>query len=403
MAESTSTQINAESHLLLDHPLLRLPHELLRKNFKSSQRAVERDRDYVVTNLKQTANASITGQAVPETLVALDGMISRMQGLKRKLEGLHENEMVVQQHSKKRIEHLRDLYEIPSLSDVKYDQWSRTRVNRLLVDYLLRSGYVESAKALAKGKDIEELVDTDVFVNCNRIKQSLRQRKTTDCLAWCAENKQALKKLSSNLEFELRLQQYIELVRTCLPQKLLEATHHARKYLLPHRETQTVEIHRASGLLAFGPDTQAEPYRTMYSSSRWDYLSRLFADTHHALYSLPAQPLLYTALSAGLSSLKTPSCHSSVASSSSNRNSTTTMVCPICSTELNVLALNVPYAHHTKSLVETNPIVLPNGRIYGHERLLAMSATFGMPNGKIKDPITGDVFDESVIRKVYIT
>ena len=153
----------------------------------------------MVTNLKQTANASITGQAVPETLVALDGMISRMQGLKRKLEGLHENEMVVQQHSKKRIEHLRDLYEIPSLSDVKYDQWSRTRVNRLLVDYLLRSGYVESAKALAKGKDIEELVDTDVFVNCNRIKQSLRQRKTTDCLAWCAENKQALKKLSVSL------------------------------------------------------------------------------------------------------------------------------------------------------------------------------------------------------------
>ncbi len=147
-------------------------------------------------SLKQTANASFAGQAVPETLASLDGMISRMQGLKRKLGGLHEAEKVVQQHSKKRIQHLQDLYEIPSLADVKYDQWSRIRVNRLLVDYLLRSGYCESAKALAHEKGIEELVDTEVFMNCNRIQESLKQHKTGECLAWCSENKQALKKLN---------------------------------------------------------------------------------------------------------------------------------------------------------------------------------------------------------------
>ena len=35
------------------------------------------------------------------------------------------------------------------VEDVKYEVWSRTRLDRLLVDYLLRHGYNESARALA--------------------------------------------------------------------------------------------------------------------------------------------------------------------------------------------------------------------------------------------------------------
>lgn len=142
----------------------------------------------------------------------------------------------------------------------------------------------------------------------------------------------------------------------------------------------------------------------MYSPDRWNYLSDLFIRTHHELLSLPSRPLLHIALSAGLSALKTPSCHSAYASSSSNSLSATTSVCPICSTELNELARSVPYAHHTKSYVESDPIVLPNGRIYGRERLLEMSKKVGcVGEGKVKDPTTGEVFDESEMKKVYIS
>jgi hypothetical protein len=129
-------------------------------------------------------------------VASLDGMLARMHGLKRKLEALHEDEKVLHQHARKRIQHLQDLYRIPSLADVRYDAWSRVRVNRLLVDYLLRSGFGESARALAREKDIEALVDTDVFLNCNRIQAALKQMRTAECLAWCAENKQALKKMN---------------------------------------------------------------------------------------------------------------------------------------------------------------------------------------------------------------
>ena len=141
----------------------------------------------------------------------------------------------------------------------------------------------------------------------------------------------------------------------------------------------------------------------MYSQARWDELAALFVKTHHELFSLPPEPLLHIALSAGLSALKTPACHSAYTSSTSNARSSTTTVCPICSTELNELARNVPYANHSKSHVENDPVVLPNGRIYGRERLMQMTAKVGLEPGHVKDPTTGEVFEESKVKKVFIT
>lgn len=102
--------------------------------------------------------------------------------------------------------------------------------------------------------------------------------------------------------------------------------------------------------------------------------------------------------------MKTPSCHSAFASSSSNSSSSSTSVCPICSTELNELARNVPYAHHSKSFVESDPVVLPNGRVYGRERLMVLNEKIGTTEGKIRDPMDlgGVEYDEGDIKKVFV-
>ncbi|OGE49140.1 hypothetical protein PENARI_c023G11674 [Penicillium arizonense] len=403
-AELTSTKLNPESHIILDQPLLRLPHELARRNFKTVQRAVEREKEYVLPALKDTANASLSNTQTPDqTLAALDAMISRMQGLKRKMEGLQEEEKKIHNQSRKRIQHLEALHKIPNLADVKYDQWARVRLDRLLVDHMLRSGFSESAKQLAQERGVEELVDLDVFTQCQRIVKSLRRGETKEALQWCGENKAALKKSQHNLEFELRLQQFIEMVRTQDKTKKIEAIAHAKRYLILNHQAQNPEIRRAAGLLVFKQDTKVEPYKSLFSLDRWKELSDLFVQTHHELLSLPSQPLLHIALSAGLSALKTPLCHSAYTSSSSNSQSTSTSVCPICSTELNELARTMPYAHHSKSYVESDPIVLPNGRVYGQQRLIEISTKLGsVESGKVKDPTTGEVFDESDMKKVYI-
>lgn len=206
MAELNFTKLNPESHLLLDQPLLRLPVELSRKNFKLTAVHVEHDKKHLLGALKATANDSFSGKKDPsETLESLDNMINRMKNLKRKMEGFHEEEKTTHRQTRQRLEHLHNLYQIPSLADVKYDEWSRIRLNRLLADYLLRNGYSESARALAKEKSIEDLVDLDVFVQCHRVEESLRRGSMQECLAWCSEHRELTRKTSVSTFIDLKV------------------------------------------------------------------------------------------------------------------------------------------------------------------------------------------------------
>lgn len=58
----------------------------------------------------------------------------------------------------------------------------------------------------------------------------------------------------------LRFQQYIELVRTQEEHKLLEAITHAKKFLLPSKESFPREVQIAGGLLAFPPGGRPSIY-----------------------------------------------------------------------------------------------------------------------------------------------
>lgn len=355
---------------------------------------------------------------------------------------LHAEEEQINHQSRERLDHLQLLHEIPSVADVAYDNWSRVRLSRLLVDYLLRNGYEESARSLAESSGIKDLVDIEEFIAARRIERSLLAGKTADCLSWCSENKTSLKKMNSNLEVELRLQEYIELLRTRDTANIIKATRHAQKYLTPHGDTEST--FRAAGMLAISPRIPLEPYKSLYAPQRWHRLAELFIKTHHNLLGLPHDPPLFVALTAGLSVLKTPSCHSTHVSPSSalnaaaspvmshsNKDGTTTngerlsrpagigqSVCPICSTELNSLAKAVPYAHQTKSIVDSDLVVLPNGRVYGREKLMAFQANVGnvplierdedsmegIESAVIRDPADPEqVFGRHEIKRVYIS
>jgi macrophage erythroblast attacher len=433
-----------------------MPYELSRRNFKNAQRLIEHSTTSFTSSLQSTTKAASKTDDPAQTLESLDAMITKMQGLKRKLSNLQEEEAKLHKAAKARLQHLQDLHQVQSLVDVKYDEWSRVRLSRLLVDYLLREGYADSAACLARTKGIEDLVDVDAFVACHKIERSLSEGQSTAlALEWCKEHGKELKKGGSMLEFELRLQQYIEMVRTGHESgvagmedvfregvrigegggeaKLMEARAHAKKYLSGSGDFEL--LGRAAGLLAYRPWDEVEPYavsslpyrtlpfpshpikkkmlylantaqQSLYSPSRWTSLASLFLTTHHTLYSLPPRPLLHIALSAGLSALKTPACHSAFTPSSTNSSNATSTVCPICSTELNELARNVPYAHHTKSIVENDPVVLPNGRIYGSERLRVFNEKVGTERGWMRDPVGGgtkeELYRESEVRRVFV-
>ncbi|KAI0480327.1 CTLH/CRA C-terminal to lish motif domain-containing protein [Xylariaceae sp. FL0804] len=451
MGDHANLKLDHENHLLLDQPLLRLPFELLRKNLRSAHFDVEKDGRFVREALKTVATDSVNGRASrDDVLRQLDAMAARVRGVRRKLAAAAAEEERLQRQEAARVAHLADLYQLHSVDDVKYDGWSRTRLDRLLVDYMLRHGYGESARMLARERGIELLSDLATFEHMSRIRRSLLNGSVNEALQWCTagDTKKELRKMDSNLEFMLRFQQYIEIVRnrskagagagaTKGQHGAGEALTHARKWLFPYREAYPREVLQACGMLAVPPGAapRLPAYADLYSPVRWQALADLFTKTHNELLALPPVPLLHIALSMGLSALKTPACHSSVshnpavsaaaaaaasasaaaaaASSSSTATTTTTTtssslalaasVCPICSTELNELARGVPYAFHSGSHVEPDLLMLPNGRAYGRARLDEYARKSGLAEGQVRDLRTGEVFDAEGLKKVFIT
>jgi len=71
------------------------------------------------------------------------------------LDDCKQEEKLYTQRSKIRLDHLSELSDVTSIESEAYARWSKTRLDRVLVDYMLRNGYNESAAQIAKGNGIE--------------------------------------------------------------------------------------------------------------------------------------------------------------------------------------------------------------------------------------------------------
>jgi macrophage erythroblast attacher len=164
---------------------------------------VEKEGRFIKETLRKTATDSVHGRISPEDVVkTLDSMIARLRGVKRKLEFFAEEEERLHRHEEARVKHLAELFGMYSIDDVKYEGWSRTRLDRLLTDYLLRQGYIDSARALARERGIELLVDVDTFEQMNNIRKSLLNGSVQEALAWCTagDTKKELRKMDVCLD-----------------------------------------------------------------------------------------------------------------------------------------------------------------------------------------------------------
>jgi hypothetical protein len=98
--------------------------------------------------------------------------------------------------------------------------WKSHQINRMICEHLLRSGCIASAKALADECRLADFVDIDLFEQAFEVSHSLREKRCSVALRWCAENGPKLRRTGSPLEFRLRLKEFVELVRD---EKRLEA------------------------------------------------------------------------------------------------------------------------------------------------------------------------------------
>lgn len=373
---------------------------------------------------------------VQNSVTQIDSMIARMKGLRTKIQELkQENESHITQ-SKSRIDFLMKLNdpEMTNTDSDEYKAWAKLRLEVLIADYCYRSGMINTAKQHAQCLGIEDLVDGKELEECHFIEQKLRKdHSTTECFNWCKENRLFLKKVRSNLEFELRLQHYIELARSG---QQTQALAYYRTELCQKPDENYDVMKQASTLLAFGPDQSVGPYSELYNLNRWDVLADLFVDTFQDLHGLPSKSAFLRYLGTGLSALKTHSCDLYTADEDDkdedlseyprvrvndidNKNPDKTdklrvvkkqkmdlskgHMCPVCSIELRKVAAPLPFAMHVKSHLESDPVVLPNNRIYGMKKLEEYSKRLTGKDDEVVDPVTHEMFAKSLCSVVYPT
>ncbi|KAI7901730.1 CTLH/CRA C-terminal to lish motif domain-containing protein [Cokeromyces recurvatus] len=390
--------IKADQIIELDPSLIKAPCEQLRKSFRYQYKYIEKEltiiQDQIDICLKDN---SLSPEKASQTI---DELLKHVDKLTRKLEKLKDDELEHSKRMEKRIQYLSEIENVTTPKSPEFISWSKTRLDRIVVDYLLRQNMPNTAKSVAKESGIEDLVDIQLFTQSEKIEKALRNRSCKECLSWCNENKSTLRKIKSKLEFNLRLQEHIELARS---NKGLEAITYAQKYLAPWKTTEYKRIGQAMGLLAYKSDTECQPYKDLYDPNRWQELIEQFRTDYYALCLLTHHPLLSITLQAGLSALKTPQCYEH-----ENQN----VNCPICDNQtLGSLAEKLPLSHHVNSTIvcrisgkimneDNPPMLLPNGRVYSFDALQDMAMKF---DGKIICPRTGDVYTMQDLKKVFIS
>jgi len=400
----------------MEHHTLKVPYELLNKKFRLAQKVLDREASHVqatTSDLEKALKREYDGQeSGPQNLIeVLTTLEERLLQLKSKAHEAVSEEVEVGQCCRRRVEHLKEgcqATHIASLENSTFDSigqtWRKTRLDRMLVEHFLRSGHYDSAIGLAQAAGIEDLTNINLFLVAKEVEEALARQDTSKCLAWCHDNKSKLRKMKSTLEFNVRLQEFIELIKR---REKLEAVKHAQKYMNTEDPDQLAIVQKGCALLAFGPDanTQIHPYRDLYREDRWQHLIEQFRAENYRLFQLSNQSVFAAALQAGLSALKTPQCYRP---SSTDRNYN--YECPVCQTPLNELAAPLPFAHCSQSrlicylsgkpLNENNvPMMLPNGYVYGEQALNKMASE---NDGNIVCPRTKEVFSLSAAAKVYV-
>ena len=138
--------------------------------------------------------------------------MENLSRLKRKAAVCVNEELEAVQTCKRRVDHLHTYEEMRS--DASERHWRRQRLDRCLVNYLLRQGYYGTAERVTeRSPGLAELTQLELFRQSRQVEEALLLGKTAPAIQWCAEHRSKLRKIGSNFEFRVRLQEFVELVK----------------------------------------------------------------------------------------------------------------------------------------------------------------------------------------------
>lgn len=269
--EAMTSLINEPStdfHLKLNGQLFHIPHELLRRNIRQVHKLIEKE-SAVLQGLFQeldTLLASDTLEQDRNALAKLNEIIKKVEIFEKKINKRSDEELKLLERIDARLKFFQELENSKVSKDVsRLTDWYQKYTNVLIGDYLVRSGQQSwchdgdddpsnykvhnPGVVFLKQQQLDELLDYDILLAANRISKSLTQdHDMQPLLHWIGENRTYLKRNCSFLEFEARLQEYVELLKLRDYQGAIGCF---QKFLLQFAESNYADLKLASGLLVF--------------------------------------------------------------------------------------------------------------------------------------------------------
>lgn len=70
-------------------------------------------------------------------------------------------------------------FQANTTDELKKETWCNQRINRLIIDYLLRAGYFETAQKLAEQSDVEDMCNRSVFMIAKQVSLAFKSMFAT--------------------------------------------------------------------------------------------------------------------------------------------------------------------------------------------------------------------------------
>ncbi|EUB64150.1 Macrophage erythroblast attacher [Echinococcus granulosus] len=274
-----------------------------------------------------------------------------------------------------------------------------SRCNRLLAEHLFAVGHYSSALALARQCPDADKIFIDIFQEALTIQEALSRGDTEPAHKWFQEAKFRLKHAECTFDFDLRVFEFYLLVKA---NKRLEAVQHSRKYLGNFQQDDDYKTRRLGQamLLLIMRTSEEVDAKAAQNELNEAWIIKRFHLALMNFYSFTSPTPFSLAVRAGITAIKTHFCYNSKSRHPD---------CVVCHPLINRFAQNLLFGRHDHSVLtcyqtglvmndDNPPMALPNGYVYSQQGIADLTG----PDGKLTCPRSGETFDASEAKRVYI-
>ncbi|OLY84755.1 Protein FYV10 [Smittium mucronatum] len=192
----TLDKSSVENSISIESPFMKVAVEKLKKVVRNSQKQIEKEMNVAIDLIDQINNVPPKIQEDETRKFLYSKLLEKLLQLQEEIKFSKEQESSFVKLINQRALEYSSLDSLNPNSP-EYTNWRNKRLDRFLMDYMMRSGYQESATVLAKCSGLTSFSDNDIFERLISIDNSLRKNQNcSECLSWCLENKISLRKMN---------------------------------------------------------------------------------------------------------------------------------------------------------------------------------------------------------------